>query len=171
MADNKVISKKIIDLLNYRIEQEEYSSRLYQAISMCMSYKGYLGASKLFKKYSEEELIHADWAYDYLLSMDIRPIVPALKAPPEEFEGLVAVLQLAYKHEVEITNQCKELASATLAEGDFMCHELALRYLKEQVEELDKTTKWLDRIDILGGENITPTNLYLLDKELKHAAK
>jgi ferritin len=161
-----VISENMIKLLNFRIEQEEYSSRLYKAMGICMDYKGYSGAAKLFKKYSDEEAAHAEWAYSYLLDLDIRPTVPAIQAPPPEFEGLLQVIDKAYKHELMITKQCEELAKAALTEGSFMTLALAQKYLKEQVEELSKVIFWLDRIEVLGGSKITPDGLFLLDKEM-----
>jgi ferritin len=131
-----------------------------------MDYKGYSGAAKLFKKYSDEEAAHAEWAYSYLLDLDIRPTVPAIQAPPPEFEGLLQVIDMTYSHEKLITSQCEALAKAALTEGSFMTLKLAQRYLKEQVEELAKATYWLDRVEVLGGSKITPDGLFLLDKEM-----
>lgn len=161
-----VISENIIKLLNYRISEEEYSSRLYQAISVCMNYKGYSGAASLFEKYSQEELKHAKWAYDFLLDLDIRPEVPALKAPPSEFKGLIEVLKMAYDHELSITSQCNSLAVAAQKENDFLTLPLAFQYMQEQKEEISKTVFWLDRIEVLGGEGMEAQSLYLLDLEL-----
>ena len=161
---SEIISKKIIDLLNYRIEQEEYSSRLYQAIGICMGYKGYLGAEKLFKKYSEEESTHASWAYNYQLSLDIKPITPVLKALPATFEGLVEVITLAFKHELDITKQCQELAKACATEHDYMTLTLAQKYLTEQVEEIEKVTTLLDVLDAFGTSKEA---LFLFDNYLK----
>jgi ferritin len=131
-----------------------------------MEYKGYSGAAKLFRKYAAEELLHADKSYDRLLALDFRPTVPALQAPPEEFEGLVQVIDLAYKHELKITEQCSELAELAMAEADFMTLTLAQWYLTEQAEEIKKTTDLLNYIDVLGGDSITPTNLWLLDERM-----
>ena len=163
----ELISQKLIDALNYRIEQEEYSSRLYKAMSVCMGYKGYLGAEALFAKYSKEEEAHAEWAYKFLLSLDIRPVVPALKAPPEMFEGLPEVLRLAFEHEKLVTKQCEELATLAFSEKSFMTLELAQKYLKEQVEEIEKTTTLLDQLDAFGTSDVA---LRLLDNHLKEIA-
>jgi ferritin len=164
-----LLPKKLIDLLNYRIEQEEYSSRLYKRMSICMGYHGYLGAEKLFKKYSEEEATHAEWAYKYLLSLDINPTVPALKAPePDTFPCLKDVLIAAFKHEVEITNQCEKLAKAAMEEGSFMTLALAQKYLNEQVEEIEKTTTLCDILESLTEEDgsISRESLKLLDNQI-----
>jgi len=166
-----VISDKIIKLLNYRIQQEELSSRIYLSISTCMAYKGYQGAAKLFKKYSEEEIYHSTFAYDYLLSLDIRPVISPLEDIDKEYEGIVEITKIAFEHEILITNQCKELAKLCANEGDYMTLVLAQKYLTEQVEELNKTVYWLDRIEVLGGDKITPDGLFLLDKEMGHKSK
>ena len=52
---NGIIPEKIVTLLNYRINQEELSSRLYLAMSEWLEIAGFLGASKLWGSYSDEE--------------------------------------------------------------------------------------------------------------------
>ena len=158
-----IINDKIIGLINYRIQQEEYSSRLYLAMSKWLNFNGYFGAAKLWQKYSDEELKHAGWAYSYLEDLNILPIVPALDNPPSEFEGLCNIIHDSLDHEVDVTNQCSELAKSALAENDFMTLELAQKYLKEQVEEIAKTTYWVDRLEAFGE---TPEALRLLDNEM-----
>jgi len=157
------ISKKIEDLINFRIAEEEKSSRLYLAMSKWLGYNGYAGAEKLWKKYSDEELAHAEWGYGYLQDLDILPKVPALVAPECSFKGLVEICKASYEHEMLITKQCNELASIAVQENDYMTLQLAQKYLKEQVEEIGKTTYWLDRVDAFGE---SPESLRLLDDEM-----
>jgi ferritin len=168
-----VISDKIIKLLNYRIKEEELSSRIYLAISTCMSYKGYNGAAKLFKKYSDEETVHASFAYEYLLDLDIRPEISALENIDKEYKGIVDAVQTAFEHEIVITNQCKELAKACAAEGDYMTLALAQKYLMEQVEEIQKTTDLLNFIDTLTleGKEPCPVGLRMLDDYMGELAE
>ena len=45
---NPMMSEEVEKLLNYRIEQEEQSSRIYLAMSMWLTNTGYLGAGKLW---------------------------------------------------------------------------------------------------------------------------
>lgn len=155
-----IISDKIIGLLNYRIEQEEFSSRLYLAMSVWLGWMGYAGAEKLWAKYSDEEMVHSKFAYNYLLDLNIKPTVPAIKEPQQEFKNLPQIIALSYKHEVDITNQCNALANAALAEADMMTFQLAQQYVKEQVEELSKTQFLLDQLEIFGDDKIA---LRLLD--------
>jgi ferritin len=163
-----ILSKEIIRLVNYRINQEEYSSRIYKDMSVCMEYQGYLGAAELFKKYSKEELKHASWAYRYLLSLDVRPIVDVLEKPSNYYKDLPDAIEQAYEHEIEVTNQCKILAEASLKEGDFTTFHLAQKYLDEQVNELDKTCTLMDQLETFSK---SPEALKLMDNEMKHLAK
>lgn len=157
------ISENLKKLLNYRIEQEEYSSRIYLAMSMWLTDNGYLGAGKLWKKYSSEEQTHADKAKDILLAFGCQPDTPALPKPPQTFSGLCDIVRKSYDHEMDITRQCGELTKAALTENNFMVMELGLWYSKEQAEELNKAQNWLDRISAFGEDNIA---LRMLDDEM-----
>ena len=157
------ISKKIEDLVNFRIQQEELSSRLYLAMSKWLMFNGYAGASKLWKKYSDEEQAHADKAKDMLLAFGIQPDTPALAKPPQTFQGLPDIIRKSYDHEMEVTNQCQELTKAAMNEGNFMVMELGLWYSKEQVEELDKMQTFLDKLEAFGEDKIA---MRLLDEEM-----
>jgi len=158
-----VISETMIKFLNFRIKQEEYSSRLYLAMSVWLNFKGYVGASSRWKTYSEEEQKHANWAYEYLLDLDIKPTVQEIKQPANDFKSLPGIIMLSYKHEVTITNECQALAKAALNEGDFLTLGLAQQYVKEQIEELAKTQYWIDKLKAFGTDKIA---LKLLDDEM-----
>jgi len=59
---SEFLSAPIVKLLHYRVEQEEYSARLYMSMSTWLDDKGFVGAAKLFKQYSDEEIFHASKA-------------------------------------------------------------------------------------------------------------
>ena len=135
-------------------------------MSIWLDFKGFNGAAKLWSKYSQEELKHAEWAYEYLLDMDIKPEVPSLEKPDNEFDGLTDIVYRSYEHEQEVTRQCQELASAAWKDGDFMALELAQKYLAEQQEELAKTNYWINRLTAFGSD---PVLLRELDEEMGEA--
>lgn len=154
------LSPKLKELLDYRIEQEEMSSRIYLAMSMFLDNEGYTNSAKLWKKYSDEELIHADKVREYLLSLGIQPGVPALSKPEEDFEDLAEIIEKSYEHEVDITNQCEELTKACQEEGDYLIAQLGFWLMTEQREELEKTQNLLDQLRTFGTDK---TALRLLD--------
>lgn len=161
---NPLISEPCIDYLNYRIEQEEYSGRIYLAMSMWLNDNGYLNAAKLWKKYSDEEMKHADDAREYLLAMGIQPLTPKLEAPGQNFSGLPEIIQKSYEHEIEVTTQIKDLSTHALKMGDHMLYQLGLNYLKEQVEEHGKMQDLMDQIEAFGTDKVA---MRLFDHELK----
>jgi ferritin len=163
-SKNPLITDKCIEYLNYRIQQEEYSVRVYLAMSMWLDDKGYVNAAKLWKKYSSEENTHADWAREYLISLGVQPETRELEKPNQDFSGLPQIIKDSYDHEVEITNQVKELAAHALEMGDHMLYQLGLQYVKEQVEELGKLQNFLDQLEAFGEDKIA---MRLLDHELK----
>ena len=147
---NPMITQDCIDLLNYRIEQEEFSSRVYLAMSVWLLDKGFDNIGSLWRKYADEEMKHADWARTYLLSLGIRPDTPALERPQTDFEGWGEIIRLTHAHEIEVTRQIKEFADKMVEIKDHMLYELTLHYLKEQVEEMDKTQGWMDKLETFG---------------------
>ena len=147
------LSETMVNLLNYRIEQEEFSSRLYLSISLWLTNEGFLGAGKLFKKFSEEELLHAEKAKEMLLANGLQPLTPALAKPEQDFKSFPKVIEIGFDHEKEITRQCYELTKAAFKEDNFMVAELGLWYTKEQVEELDKFQNLMDRLEAFGTDS------------------
>ena len=161
------LRKKMLELLRLRITNEEYSSRLYQAMSQFLDYNGFAGAAKLWAKYSDEEKIHASWITQFLLDLDYLPPMPTIKEPPLEFTCLVDVIKQSLTHEEEITSQCKELAKAAMAEADFLTYGLAQKLVNEQVEELAKVLLWVDKLETFGTDKIA---LKMLDQEMGELA-
>ena len=163
-SKNPLITDDCIQYLNKRIKEEDYSSRVYLAMSMWLDDKGFVNASKLWRKYSDEERGHADLAREYLLDLGIRPLTPLLDQPIQDFSGLPQIIKDTYDHEMDITNQCKELASHAMKMGDHMLYQLAATYLKEQIEEMGKAQNWLDQLESFGEDKIA---MRLLDHEMK----
>ena len=162
-TSNPLIDESCTSHLNYRVQQEEYSGRIYMSMSMWLNNKGYQGAAALWRRYSDEEMKHADIARTYLLSFGIQPVTPRLDQPKQNFSGLPEIIKLSFDHEIEVSKQIKNMANHALSDGDHMLYELCLAYLKEQVEEHDKTQTWVDKLEAFGTDKIA---LRLLDNEM-----
>ncbi len=160
---NPLLSNECIETLQYRIQQEEQSSRIYNSMSMWLNNEGYSGAASLWLKYSQEEMGHADWSRQYLLAMGITPATPALTSETKVYLGLPQIIEMSYDHEIVITKQIKKLADSALKKGDHMLYTLALQYLKEQVEEHGKMQDWIDKLKTFGTDKLA---LRWLDEEM-----
>lgn len=161
---NELLSDDCVDYLNYRVQQEEYSGRIYLAMSMWLDNNGYVNAAKIWRKYSNEEMAHSDIARTYLLSMGVQPDTPVLESPEQNFTGLPQIIEKSYDHEIVVTKQIKELADDAMKKMDHMLYEFALAYLKEQVEEHNKMQNWVDQLNAFGTDKIA---MRLLDHEMK----
>jgi len=161
---NPLIDDSCITFLNYRAQQEDQSSRIYLSMSMWLDNNGYVNAAKLWKKYSDEERVHADIARTYLLNMGVQPATASLEQPSEIYAGLPDIIRQSFQHEIDITNQCSELATHAMKSGSHMLYELALHYLKEQNEEHGKMQNWVDQLNAFGEDKIA---MRLLDHEIK----
>lgn len=163
MEKSSLLNRSVIDALNYRIQQEEHSSRIYEQLSLWLNNKGYLNFAKLFKNYADEEMIHAGFAKSYLLDYGITPCLQSLPSPEMEMGGLLDALEAAYDHELLVTKQCEDLATLALKEANHVLYQLALKYCAEQQEEIGKVITNLDIyklstdmlvIDAYVGENL-----------------
>lgn len=158
-----MITQKAIDLLNYRIKEEETSSRLYEQLSLCLENLGYKNSPGIWKRYSEEEMEHARWSKEYLLSFGILPTLSNLESPYCNCQNLAEVIQETYKHEVMVTKQCNDLAEEAIKLKDHNLYSLAIRYCKEQIEEMNKVQDLMDKLETYGSDKLA---LVLLDKDL-----
>ena len=143
--ENKLLNDKIIDVVNHRINQEEYSSRLYKYMSLWLKTKGYANTSDLYKKYAKEERVHAEWAIEYLTNYNITPNLKPIQSPVMEFTCCGDVLEKTLEHELEITRQCEKLYELATVLKKPSLQELALRFCKEQDEEISKALDLLDQ--------------------------
>jgi ferritin len=159
-----IIKSTIISLLQLRIKQEEFNSKTYLAMSNWLALKGYSGASKLWKAYSEDERQHKQWAVDYLLDLNILPIEPSEDQPQTEFKGLPNIIALSYKREIDTTDEVEQLANTCLSEDDVMTFNLAQKYVLEQIEEIAKVSTLVDQLDLFGDDKIA---LRLFDNWIK----
>ena len=144
MDKSNLLNRSVVDALNYRIQQEEFSSRLYEQLSLWLNNEGFLNCSELYKKYSEEELKHAQWSKSYLLDYGITPCLAKLESPEMEISSLKDVFEATLEHELDITRQCEDLATLALKESNHVLYQLASKYCKEQQEEIGKSITNLD---------------------------
>lgn len=142
--ERQLLSKEIIDLLEFRIQQEEISVRIYKQMALWLQNKGYSNLAALFNKYSSEEKSHANWACDFLLSYGVTPELKPLTSPVIEINSCMEVLEAALDHELLIEKQCNDLTFKAFNLKHAGLHKLGLKYCKEQVEEVSKIIDLID---------------------------
>ena len=158
-------NNKLIKLLNYRINQEEYSSRLYHAMSLWLDNQGYISAAELWQKYSDEELVHAAKVKDFLKSFGIMPEIQTIQdVDTSNFKDLPNIIKLSFEHELEISRQCEELAKAGNEDDNLMVYDLGMWLVREQIEEQDKVQTLMDKVNLFyDGSKVS---LALLEEKI-----
>ena len=153
------VNPKTVELLNYRIQQEEFSSRMYYQMYLWLDNAGYMNSSKVWQRYAEEEYKHKTWAEEWLLSFGVMPCLCPLESPIETYASLADIIEATYLHEEDVTKQCNDLY-AYACENETSLIPLALKYVSEQVEEMNKVITLKDVLNSFGTDKMS---LFLLD--------
>lgn len=155
-----MLSETILKALEIQMMHEYNNSYIYKSFSSIADYQGLIGTTKWFDIQSKEEYGHFDKLFNYLCDQGAIPhlgtipeIKPQIYNLQELFTQTVALEKLTLEKLKMLANVCKE-------EKDDQSYELALWYLKEQVEEV----KTVD--DILKRVIMSANNLLLIDNEL-----
>ncbi len=159
-----MISKQVEAELNNQIKNEAYSSQLYLAMASWAEVQGFEGVASFMYRHSDEERTHMLKLVKFVNERGGQAIVPALDAPPTQFEGLEALFEMLLNHEVEITNNINELVHLTLANKDYTTHNFLQWYVSEQIEEEALARTVLDKLRLIGGEK--GGGLYMFDRDI-----
>ena len=156
-----MLNKKVEDICNRQVEREGYSSNLYLAMASWAETNGFSGVAGWFYAQSDEERVHMLKFIKYINERGGKAIMPAFKKPPVEFKTIQEVFVEVLKHEEFVTASINEIVELTLGEKDFNTHNFLQWFVMEQVEEEASARTILDKIKLLGNNN-----LYELDRDI-----
>lgn len=149
----KFITQEVIDLLNYRIQQEQYSSKVYEQMALWLSNASYVNSAKVWSKFASEELEHAEIAKEYLLSFNVMPELMVIEEPVNDFKDLKDIIQKTFDHEVLVTEQCLDVTNKALGWKDWTLFALGQKYNEIQRIEMDEVYSLVD-ISNLSNDNL-----------------
>ena len=152
----KLISDSIEEFLNKSIKKEMDSAQIYYGMAAWLNAKGYDNGYKLFLKYGDEEIKHSHKLMDFLDNRNCVAVIPVVTKPNQSFEMCYDLIEAAYLHEVDIENNYKQLATMAIREGDHTTHHLALDFIGEQEEEIQKFLDLVNVININEGNPNLP---------------
>lgn len=158
-----MLTKKMEAALNAQIELEAYASFLYLAIASWCDEQGMEGSTQFFYRQSAEENDHMMRIFRYVLEMDGKAIVPAIKQPPASFKSIQKVFRDVYVHEQKVTMSINNLVDLSNKENDHSTHNFLQWYVAEQREEEALMRSILDKVNLIGEG---PQSLYFIDKEI-----
>lgn len=163
----KRLPQVIVNDINAHIEAEAYSSQIYLAMSAWCEDNGYFGGAKLFKKYSEEELVHMHKLYQFLLDRDYLPVTPVIPQPQNTYIDILDVIETSYKHEIEVSDSYHVSADLAMKEGCHTTYAFLHWFIKEQIEEEAKFANLILKYNILMKTGLSGTALMEFDEILE----
>jgi ferritin len=158
-----MLSKKMQDALNAQINAEYYSSYLYLSMAAYCEGMNLKGFGHWMRLQSQEEMIHVNKFFDYVLDRRGKVELKAIEGPPTSWESPLDVFEHTLKHEQHVTSLINNLADLAIADKDHATHGLLEWFLNEQVEEESVADQIVSELKLLKGSS---DGLYLLDKEL-----
>lgn len=159
-----MLNKRLEEALNNQINEELFSSYLYQSMAAYFEAVGLKGFANWMRVQSQEEKFHADKIYDYINERGGRVILQAIDEPKVEWESALEALQDTLGHEQKITGLINELTNVAIEEKDHATNNFLQWFIAEQVEEEANAQDLLDQLQFIDGNK---SGLYMMDKELK----
>jgi ferritin len=156
-----MLNKKIEVICNRQVEREGYSSNLYLAMASWAENAGLNGIAAWMYIQSDEERTHMLKFVKYINERGGKAIMPAFAQPPAEFKSVEEVFKEVLKHEEFVTESINEIVSLTLDLKDFNTNNFLQWFVNEQVEEEASAKQILDKIHLIGKNN-----MYELDRDI-----
>jgi len=156
-----MLKKKIEDICNRQVEREGYSSNLYIAMASWAETNGFSGVAAWLYSQSDEERLHMLKFIKYINERGGKAVMPAFKKPVAEFKSVEDVFKEVLKHEEFVTGSINEIVAMTLEEKDFNTHNFLQWFVFEQVEEETSVRNVLDKIRLVGKNN-----MYQFDRDI-----
>lgn len=156
-----MLNKKIEHICNRQVEREAFSSSLYLSMASWAETNGFSGIAEWLYSQSDEERVHMLKFIKYINERGGKAIISALEKPPVEFSGIEVIFNEVLKHEEFITASINEIVALTLEEKDFTTHSFLQWFVTEQIEEEASVRTIIDKVRLVGKNNI-----YQFDRDI-----
>jgi ferritin len=158
-----MISKQMAEVLNDHLNKELYSAYLYMSMSSHAHHIGLKGFANWFNIQVQEELLHVQRAYHYLLDQGAKVILEAIDKPPTDFKSALDLFETTLNHEKQVTARINDLVGIANKENDYATANMLQWFVDEQVEEETTADDIIRKLKLVGNDG---TGLFMIDKEL-----
>ncbi|MEN8155980.1 MAG: ferritin [Bacteroidota bacterium] len=156
-----MLPKKVEKVLNEQILKEDYSSQLYLSMASWAENQGYVGVSGWLYAQAEEERQHMLKFVKYVNDRDGKAVIPGIEKPPAAFGDVFGMFDKVLAHEKFISGSINEIVAVCIAENDYTTQNWIQWFVTEQVEEEASVKAIIDRLKLLGKNN-----LYMFDRDI-----
>ncbi len=156
-----MLSKKMLKILNEQVSKEAYASQLYLSMASWAETRGMAGIASWFYAQSDEERGHMMKFILFINERGGHAEVPKIDQPPKDFPGVREVFDASLEHEQMVTAAINDIVSLSLNEKDYATHNWIQWFVDEQMEEEASVQGVIDKLALLGSNN-----LYLFDRDI-----
>ena len=156
-------SSKVEAAINQQINEELSSAYTYLAMAGVADRLGLPGFCNWFKMQFQEELVHADKFFQFLLERDGEVQLMALPKPEVKNPTPLGLFEEALEHEQHISNCIFKLKDLARAESDHATDVFLEWFVSEQVEEEANARGVIDQLKMIEGNK---NGLFMIDREL-----
>ncbi len=158
------LSQETEQLLNQQVGMEARSSAHYLAMASWCDTQGYKYAAEFLYHHAEEEKEHMLKLFHYINDVGGHAMHPEITGIQHTFKSFRQVFELAFTHEIRVTQSIHQLVDHCLAVKDFSTFNFLQWFVAEQIEEEVVTRRAVELFDVIGEEGI---GRYTIDKALK----
>ncbi|WP_028828682.1 ferritin [Proteocatella sphenisci] len=158
-----MLNEKVSKLLNEQINHELYSAYLYLDISNYYKHNGLDGFANWYKIQAQEERDHAMLFMEYLQNNGDIVTLEAIAKPDKVYEGFKMPIEVAFEHEVFVTNLVHNIYGQAAKVKDYRTIQFLDWFVKEQGEEEATADGLVKKMELFGADS---RGLYLIDTEL-----
>jgi len=158
-----MLSKKMETAINHQINLEIQSALQYLQMSAFFSQENRNGFAHWMRIQYQEELVHANKLFDYVIRRDGNVAIEAIAAPPRTWKSTLAACQAGYQAEVNNTKQINSLMDQAIKENDHATRVILEWFVEEQVEEESSALNLIEQVKLAGD---AAGAILLLDREL-----
>jgi ferritin len=158
-----MLSKKMETAINHQINLEIQSALQYLQMSAFFSQENMNGFAHWMRIQYQEELLHANKLFDYVIRRDGNVVIEAIAAPPRTWKSTLAACQAGYQAEVNNTKQINSLMDQAIKENDHATRVILEWFVEEQVEEESSALNLIEQVKMAGD---AAGAILLLDREL-----
>ena len=157
------ISKQLSDAINDQINYELYSGYIYLSMASWFETQNLDGMAHWMKIQAKEEYDHAMRFWNHITERGGQVILAAIDSPQTNWETPLEAWDMAYQHELNVTQRISKIGDIAQNENDKSATPLLRWFYNEQIEEEEQTMKVRDLLTIIGDS----TNaLFMLDDKL-----
>lgn len=158
-----MLSKKMLEAINYQINREIFSGYLYFSMATWCDEQNLPGFSTWMKLQGQEEITHATKFYQYVADQRGRVTLDAIEKPKTSWDSPLKMFEHVLEHEKIVTGLINKLMDTAVKENDRATKSFLKWFIDEQVQEESTADRIIGQIKMLGDDKV---GLIMMDREL-----